>query len=539
MTTSSGRKTIAYLVKCALASNDSLVKADQNGNNYTFAGGIGLCPAWKNGGVSTDPVCMEGLSACIMAHVNTAGVHVPLWLDSSDAAIGWGIDRTNFPMQEGTFFGDILDTGVLTNLSKPSVTAPVAYFCDGAGFPAGASGVVAGRLGASQSGAPYVNPFGNGALCQNNSLSVGQFSNGVGGSCPSGSNSNPGAGCPDGYKALTTNGNGAVWQHGITVWRNNNYTPVFDTSYQYALAPTVTQGMVVDCGTNPIQQYGASAKLPTSVFNMTATGSNWTLAPASNPGQCLDAGAGTNGTGIAMASCNGSAQQAWSISPDVQSGNFFVKVTSTNRCMTVRGANTAAGAVMEVDDCASSTSQKFAIQATVIGSDTSNQTGTGGSTGGTTGTGGSGGTPTFASSRTYRMVPQHATGESIDVSNNSQTNGTAVQQYGSWGTPSQAFYLLPSGSDWKIAMSSNQNKCIGPSNNGTANSTLMVIQDCNGSTAQAYTAMPMSASGVYAFKNVASGRCLNIQGASTANAARLQLWDCGTTPGTNAQFSMQ
>ena len=47
----------------------------------------------------------------MMAHVNTAGVHVPLWLDSNDSVIGWGIDPTNFPMQEGTFFGDILDTG--------------------------------------------------------------------------------------------------------------------------------------------------------------------------------------------------------------------------------------------------------------------------------------------------------------------------------------------------------------------------------------------------------------------------------------------
>ena len=245
-----------------------------------------------------------------------------------------------------------------------------------------------------------------------------------------------------------------------------------------------------------------------------------------------------------MAACDGSAEQAWSISPDVQSGNFFVKATSTNRCMTVRGGNTAAGAVMEIDDCTSSSSQKFAIQATIVGSDTSNQTSTatGGSTGGTTGTGGSGGTtstPTFSSSRTYRMVPRHATGESVDVSNNSQTNGTAVQQYSSWGTTSQAFYLLPMGSDWKITMGPNQNKCIAPSNNGTANGTLMVIQDCNGSTAQNYTAMPMSASGVYAFKNVASGRCLNIQGASTANGARLGLWDCGSTPGTNAQFSVQ
>ncbi len=99
-------------------------QADQNGNNYTFAGGIGLCPAWKNGGVASNAQCMEGLSACMMAHVNTAGVHVPLWLDSNDAAIGWGIDRVNYPMQEGTFFGDIIDTGPLGNIGKAEHQGP-------------------------------------------------------------------------------------------------------------------------------------------------------------------------------------------------------------------------------------------------------------------------------------------------------------------------------------------------------------------------------------------------------------------------------
>jgi hypothetical protein len=103
----------------------------------------------------------------------------------------------------------------------------------------------------------------------------------------------------------------------------------------------------------------------------------------------------------------------------------------------------------------------------------------------------------------------------------------------------QAFYLLASGSDWKITMGANQGKCLGPNNNATGNSTPIVIQDCNGSTAQNYTAMPMSASGVYAFKNVASGRCLNVSGQSTANGALLILYDCGATPGANAQFSVQ
>ena len=137
------------------------------------------------------------------------------------------------------------------------------------------------------------------------------------------------------------------------------------------------------------------------------------------------------------------------------------------------------------------------------------------------------------------MVPQNATGESIDVMYGSTTNGTNVQQYATWNGAPQAFFLLASGSDWKITMSANQNKCLGPNNNGTGNNTAIVVQDCNGSNAQNYTAMPMSASGVYAFKNVASGRCLNVAGNTTANGALLILWDCGSTPGTNAQFSVQ
>ena len=81
------------------------------------------------------------------------------------------------------------------------------------------------------------------------------------------------------------------------------------------------------------------------------------------------------------------------------------------------------------------------------------------------------------------MVPQNATGESLDVCGGSQTNGTCVQQYATC-CPRQheAFYLLASGSNWKITMGANQGKCLGPNNNGTANDTTIVVQDCNGST---------------------------------------------------------
>ena len=47
----------------------------------------------------------------MMAHVNTAGVHVPLWLDSNDPSSAGASTASTIPMQEGTFFGDIIDTG--------------------------------------------------------------------------------------------------------------------------------------------------------------------------------------------------------------------------------------------------------------------------------------------------------------------------------------------------------------------------------------------------------------------------------------------
>jgi hypothetical protein len=173
------------------------------------------------------------------------------------------------------------------------------------------------------------------------------------------------------------------WNHAITVWRNANYTPVFDTSYQYALSAVLTNSnpMVVDVGSSPIQQWNKSSNLSTSSFMMTANGSSWTISPVSMSGKCLDAGAGTNGTGVVVNSCTGAASQNWNITALPQNGAFNVATAVTGRCLNVRGGNTAAGAVMEVYDCTSSwSSEQFNIQATVVAGDTSNQS-SGGSSG--------------------------------------------------------------------------------------------------------------------------------------------------------------
>ncbi|HEY3595505.1 MAG TPA: RICIN domain-containing protein, partial [Polyangiaceae bacterium] len=147
MNTSQGRDTVSYMVRCALPAGHSITKKDQNGVSYTFPGQIGLAPTWENG--TCDSNCQQYISSCMMAHVNTSGQHIALWIVGDSSAIGWGTSGA-YPYQEGSFFGNIF--------SNP----PSAFYCDGEDFDLG---VVPGRLGATQSGAPYKDPFGTSALC--------------------------------------------------------------------------------------------------------------------------------------------------------------------------------------------------------------------------------------------------------------------------------------------------------------------------------------------------------------------------------------
>jgi hypothetical protein len=121
--------------------------------------------------------------------VNTSGQHIALWLNGSDAGLGWG-QSSSYPYQEGSFFGNIFSS------------TPKAYFCNGKDFDLG---VVPGRLGASQSGSPYSDPFGSGAACASNCIA------------PDAPYNN------DGYKSC------GAFTHVVTVWRN------FDPNTNYKI----------------------------------------------------------------------------------------------------------------------------------------------------------------------------------------------------------------------------------------------------------------------------------------------------------------
>jgi hypothetical protein len=191
MTTAAGRQTVSYLVKCALAAGDTLVKQDQNGASYTYAGSLGLAPQYKTGGCGQD--CTEMLSACMMAHINTSGVHIPLWMTSPASSVGWG-QSPYYPTSEGTFFGQIFVVNGVNNID--------GYFCNG---PSVASDVVPGRLGSSQGNVPYANAYPtSGGLCATSghctllALTTGET-------------------ISDGAESCV--GNGITWTYSMNVWR--------------------------------------------------------------------------------------------------------------------------------------------------------------------------------------------------------------------------------------------------------------------------------------------------------------------------------
>ena len=150
------------------------------------------------------------------------------------------------------------------------------------------------------------------------------------------------------------------------------------------------------------------------------------------------------------------------------------------------------------------------------------------------------GLATFDPGRYNRLIPQNATGSSLDVCNAVATNGNCVQIYGSWNGDPQKFIVAPAGNgNVKITMKLNPGKCIGPLNNGTTAGTQMVVQDCvAGSFTQAWmTSEQGTGTGIFAYRNAAApGMCLDVAGASSANGARMDLMPC--TGASNQLFKV-
>lgn len=299
MSSDSGRSTVAYLVRCALPKGRSITKKDQYGRLHTFPGQIGVAPQWESG--ACDQACQEHISACVLAHVNTTGKNIDLWLDGDSPAIGWG-RSSNHPYQEGSFFGNIFQS------------PPKAYFCNGRDFN---QGVVPGRIGANQSGVPYTNPFGNGAYCKDRCAAADYPYS------------------ADGYKACYG------FNHVVTVWRN------FDVNTEYKVCARHS-GKCLDVAN---ESTADNAQLVQYTYKGSAN-QKWRIRQVSpgkytftnvKSGKNLDINGGWAGDGAQLIQFapNGALNQQWSFTPTGDGYFKFSPGSNPNGSLDVERASTA------------------------------------------------------------------------------------------------------------------------------------------------------------------------------------------------------
>jgi hypothetical protein len=121
----------------------------------------------------------------------------------------------------------------------------------------------------------------------------------------------------------------------------------------------------------------------------------------------------------------------------------------------------------------------------------------------------------------------------VDATGFGTTNGTPVQQWASGNQQSnQEWQFQPTDSGFfKVVGRGASAEAWDATNFGTSNGTPIQIWQFGGGANQQGQPVSMG-NGNFKFVGRASGRCLDVPGASTANGVHLQLYDCN---GTGAQ----
>ncbi len=110
-----------YVVQCAMGPGDDRT-VNVEGRSYTFRGVFGLLPSWASGNAMSDAE-NQLLAACLGAHVNPLGAHVPI----SIRGPGIRVDPDEpqlFPIREGAFFAIENGSGSLTTYACSADSGP-------------------------------------------------------------------------------------------------------------------------------------------------------------------------------------------------------------------------------------------------------------------------------------------------------------------------------------------------------------------------------------------------------------------------------
>ncbi|RKH54490.1 hypothetical protein D7X55_34470 [Corallococcus sp. AB049A] len=102
---------MAYVVKCAVPEGETRTfQSTATGTSYTWQGSLGLAPGWSSGKPATVAE-QQVVSACLAAHANKYGMHIPLSAlgrTASGAEVAWSAEELSlFSEKEACFFGNL------------------------------------------------------------------------------------------------------------------------------------------------------------------------------------------------------------------------------------------------------------------------------------------------------------------------------------------------------------------------------------------------------------------------------------------------
>jgi hypothetical protein len=316
-----------------------------------------------------------------------------------------------------------------------------------------------------------------------------------------------------------------------------------------------------DCGNPEIFQ--------NQVFTMVPQGAYVQLVNR-NSGRCLDVtGANTaDGAPLQQYSCLGAGQanQLWQV-VDVGGGYFELRAKHSNKCLDLPGASKANGTALQQWSCNGSIQQKWEVQS-VESAKIPTTTGINVPEGERLN-----GQPGFATVFGYVQTGAYGIGGNTLKVSYYKKNGAGSYEYIKAKNPTinsegryEVKYEGLAAGDWWIQaeftgvgnlagsksteaegkahigtgyrfLFRHSNKCMSLAGNSAANGTGIIQWSCAASASpgdgQVFTIVPVSSNSFQIVIN-STGKCLDVTGASTANGAWLQEWDCGS-PGQSNQ----
>ena len=294
---------------------------------------------------------------------------------------------------------------------------------------------------------------------------------------------------------VTGNQAGAV---GAPVWlRAHSLAAAWGQKLSYT-ATGLPAGLSINSDTGLISGWlttpGTAQVTVTATGDLGATGTTsftWTVSAAPNTGptgrvvldyggKCLDdPGSSTaSGTQIDLWSCNGGANQNWTMAQDRT-------VRIYGKCLDVSNGGTANGTAVVLDTCSGSGAEQWRI-----GLDA--------------------------------HLVNLASGKCLDDPGYRTTNGTKLEIW-SCGTGTNQRWTTPAGP----VVSRIAPLCLDDTGSKTANGTLVEAWSCNGNTNQRWRVKPDGTVRVF-------GTCMEVKGNSIAAGTPVELWTCNG--GANQQW---